>query len=110
MLAMLERMTVDEYLAFDRAAERPHEYIAGTLCRREGANFQHCQTSSNVLRAVGNALQASPFRVYAPPMRVRATADVYLYPDVSIGFGAKFIASESRIIICNKTFCFYKNT
>lgn len=80
-------MTVDEYLAFDRAAERPHEYIAGSLCLRESANFQHCQINSNVLRAVGNALEATPFRVYAPPMRVQAAADVYLYPDVSIGFG-----------------------
>ena len=100
MLAMLERMTVDEYLAFDRAAERPHEYIAGTLCLREGANFQHCQISSNVLRAVGNALQASPFRVYAPPMRVRAAADVYLYPDVSIGFGpAESVDPHNDILI-----------
>ena len=101
MLAMLECMTVDEYLAFDRAAERPHEYIAGTLCLREGANFQHCLINSNVLRAVGNALEASPFRVYAPPMRVQAGADVYLYPDVSIGFGPAESGDPHNDILIN---------
>ncbi len=87
MSTALQRITADEYLAFDRAAERPHELIAGIVYRRADANFRHCMISSNVMGTVGNALKATPFRVYAPQMRVRASANVFLYPDLTIGFG-----------------------
>ncbi len=100
MTALAERLTVDEYLAFDRAAERPHEYIQGSIHGREDANRHHCQILSNILMIVGNALKTTPFRVYAPHMRVRAAANVFLYPDTVIGWGtAVAVDSHNDILI-----------
>lgn len=74
-----------EFLAFERAAERKHQYVGGAVFAMAGASREHNLLVGNIVRALGNALRDRPCEVYPSDMRVKAeTADFYTYPDVSV--------------------------
>jgi len=49
--------TLEEYLKLERKADFKSEYVDGEIVRMAGGSPNHTLISSNVLRAVGNALE-----------------------------------------------------
>lgn len=76
--------TVEDYLALEEAATIKHEYVAGMIHAHAGGTSRHNAISSNVLAALWNAARGGDCRVYGSDMRLRATEDVFYYPDVMV--------------------------
>lgn len=76
--------TVEEYLAFERAAELKHEYISGEVVAMAGATREHILITGNIAQRLRNQLEGKPCETYSNDMRVRATPTTYVYPDVVV--------------------------
>lgn len=78
-----QRLTAEEYLARERAAETKSEFYAGEVFAMTGASRRHNLIVANLVRVLGNQLVDRDCEVYAADMRVRVPAtDSYVYPDV----------------------------
>lgn len=80
--------TPEEYLALERQAEVRSEYFDGEIFAMAGGSQAHSLLASNLIRLLGNALEARPCRVYTSDMRVKVEATgLYTYPDVPVVCG-----------------------
>ena len=94
-------LSVEEYLAFERAADSKHEYDAGEIIAFAGATRRHNLISGNTFRNLGNQLAQKPCEVYMAKMRVRATATAYVYPDVVVVCGEPVFADDEFDTLLN---------
>ncbi|PZR26880.1 MAG: Uma2 family endonuclease [Citrobacter freundii] len=79
------RLSPDEYLAMERAAETKHEYYDGEIVAMSGARLKHLQIASNLLASLSPALREKGCRMFLSDMRVATPGrDGYFYPDGSI--------------------------
>lgn len=94
-------MSVEEYLAFERASEIKHEYFDGEIYAMTGASEAHNLINLNVATALKNQLRGRPCKIYASDMRVKmARSRIYTYPDISIVCGeARFADGEFDTLI-----------
>ena len=95
------KLTVAEYLAFERASESKHEFFDGELFAMTGGTPAHSLIASNFIREAGNALKDRPCVVYTSDLRVKVNATgLYTYPDVTIVCGEqKFDDNQSDTLI-----------
>lgn len=98
-----EPLAIDEYLAFERAAETRHEYHAGEVVAFAGATREHNLITATASRLLGNQLDGKPCEVYVADMRVRATPAAYVYPDVVVVCGEPRFADDEFDILLNPT-------
>jgi len=83
-----QRMTEEEYLAFERASQDKHEYINGEVYLMAGGTLRHSVISGNVLHALIGALAGRGCVVTTSNLRVGVTATrMYTYPDVAVACG-----------------------
>jgi Uma2 family endonuclease len=76
--------TVDEYLRMERQSEIKHEYVNGTVYALAGGTRANSLIAGNLSRALGNALEDSPCRVFDADIKIRVSATIYRYPDVAV--------------------------
>jgi Uma2 family endonuclease len=76
------RLTIPEYLAFERQVETRNEYLAGEIFAMTGASRAHNLIAGNIFREIGTQLRKRPCEVYTADMRVRTPAGLFTYPDV----------------------------
>ncbi|MEP7012870.1 MAG: Uma2 family endonuclease [Acidobacteriota bacterium] len=72
------RISVPDYLAFEREAEQRHELIDGEIVDFSGGTFAHSVISLNLGAELRAALRERPCTVCSPDLRVKA-ADLYTY-------------------------------
>jgi Uma2 family endonuclease len=78
-----ERLTPQEYLARERAAETKSEYVNGFVIAMGGATPRHVLIAANITGELYAQLLERPCRVFSQDLRVRiAEAGMYAYPDV----------------------------
>ena len=81
----IEPVSIEDYLVGERDAEVRHEYVDGELFAMVGASRSHNLLATNLSRALGNALAATPCRVTVSDMKVRPPAATrFYYPDVMV--------------------------
>ena len=82
-----QRLTVQEYLAFERQSEVRHEYLEGEVFAMSGGSRQHNRIAFNVAKVLDATLPPS-CRVYLLDMRLK-TPDTgfFTYPDVAVVCG-----------------------
>jgi Uma2 family endonuclease len=86
--AAAKLMTVEEYLAFERASEERHEYFRGEVFAMSGASLAHTRIAGNIAGALWSTLRDGPCEALPMDMRVRVPATgLYTYPDVSVVCG-----------------------
>ncbi len=102
-LRIEQPLSVEEYLAFERAADNKHEYDDGEIIAFAGASRQHNLVGGNTFRHLGNQLEGRPCEVYMTEMRVRVTPTKYVYPDVAVVCGEPEFADEEFDILLNPT-------
>ncbi len=98
--------TIEEYLAFEGAAEFKHEWRDGEVIAMAGGTSDHALIIANLIRAIGNRLQGKGCRVFASEQRVRSRRPhLYTYPDVTVVCGEREFdpADENRVTILNPT-------
>jgi Uma2 family endonuclease len=95
------RLTPEEYLAIERAAEFKSEYYDGQVFAMSGGTFPHVLTISNLSRSLGNALAPCGCRVLSSDLRVRAAGRAYCYPDVAVVCEAPRFADDQKDTLLN---------
>ena len=86
-------MTVDEYLAFERAAEERHVYVDGEVFAMAGESPAHGDISANLVAALVAQLEGSPCRTRTKDTKVRSgpipedgrgKRGIFSYPDAVV--------------------------
>lgn len=98
-LAQPDRMSEEEYLAFERAAEFRHEFIDGEIYAMTGASEKHVDITYNLTGMLYGALRGSPCRALGNDMRVRISQNRnYTYPDISVVCGERQLVEDEPIM------------
>ncbi len=96
------KLTVEEYLAFERASESKHEYYDGDVFAMTSGTPAHSLIASNFIREAGNALKGRPCVVYTSDLRVKVNpSGLYTYPDVTIVCREQLFDDELRDTLVN---------
>jgi Uma2 family endonuclease len=76
-------MTVEEYLAFEAAAEVKHEYVAGEVYAMSGVTRRHARIITNLIFRLRLAARGSPCDVLSE-VKFRPRRDRFYYPDLLV--------------------------
>lgn len=80
-----QRLTIEEYLAFERRSETRNEYLDGEIFAMAGVSRIHNLVAGNLFGEIRNQLKGRPCEAYTDNMRVRTpSSDLFTYPDVVI--------------------------
>jgi Uma2 family endonuclease len=84
------KMTLAEYLAFERASEEKHEHVNGVVYAMSGGTPEHSALAAALLVALGSALAGKPCRVFTSDARLRVEGTgASTYPDASVVCGPR---------------------
>lgn len=104
MSAPQRRYTPAEYLAYEEAHERRHEYVAGQIYAMSGASTPHVILRDNVLVALHTRLRGGPCRPFGTDLRVRTPdTEFYTYPDVTAVCGPPAFDEGNSATLLNPT-------
>ncbi|MGH9722091.1 MAG: Uma2 family endonuclease [Bryobacteraceae bacterium] len=96
------RMTEEEYLARERAAEYKSEYIDGEVFAMAGTSLRHARIVTNLTIELGNKLEGTPCSAFVTDVRLRIPpARVYTYPDISVVCGPPAVAGDRQDTLLN---------
>ena len=95
------KLTVEEYLAFDAASDEKYDLVDGYLKSVQGmagGTMEQSALNANVIRHLGNALDAKPCRVFDSNLKVRiGHKQKYRYPDALVVCGTpEFDESDTK--------------
>lgn len=97
----ITKLSVEEYLARDRAAEWPSEYHDGEVFPMVAVSWAHSHISSNVTRGLGNLLAKTPCSVAGAGLRVRASGTQFVIPDLVVVCGKPVLTDEHQDTLIN---------
>lgn len=98
-------MSEDEYIAFEAKSKIKHEFMDGEIFAMAGATRRHNLATTNISRALGNALEETDCEVYANDFRVKIRDGHYVYPDVAAACG-DILTENSEMTLLNPTVIF----
>ena len=100
----ITKVTEEEYLRLERAAEHKSEFIDGEILAMSGGSPKHALLAANWVRELGNQLRGKHCRVFTSDLRVRtASTGSYVYPDVSVVCGKLAMHDATDDVITNPT-------
>ena len=76
--------TPEEYLEFERAAERRHEYVGGYVYERADCIARHVLIAGNLTGLLWIHLKGGPCLVMNSQTRLHAAVDLFYYPDLMV--------------------------
>ena len=80
-----QKMSIQEYLEMENAADEKHEYYKGEIFAMSGAKMPHNRIASNLLIALGLKLKGKKCQPYGSDARIHIeTNTLFTYPDISI--------------------------
>ena len=83
-----KKLSVEEYLQFERESPEKHEFYQGEVFAMAGAGRRHNLIFSNLFIAVGTRLKGTRCRPYGSDLRVHIPENsLFTYPDISIFCG-----------------------
>jgi len=97
----VEKLSVDEYLAYDRASEVRNEYHDGQMFPVGAASLAHSLLLINTGRRLAERLDGTPCRVTVASLRVRVSPSKYVYPDLLVYCGKPTLTDEHNDTITN---------
>lgn len=101
-----DRLSPEEYLRLERAAETKSEYLDGVMYAMSGASFAHNFIVGGLVWSLRSRLP-SRCRVSSSDLKVQVSNPTcYFYPDVSVVCGTPEAADDRRDIVLNPTIVF----
>ncbi len=98
------RLTPEQYLESERAAEFRSEYYCGQIFAMAGGSYQHFQIIGNVTGELHAALKKRPCSVGSNDLRLRVSPQgLYTYPDVVVICGDPRFADNQQDTLLNPT-------
>lgn len=81
-------VTIEEYLASEKASSVRHEYVDGEIHAMSGVSRQHSRITMNVGARLWAAARGGPCRIHQSEVMLRVGNVVY-YPDVMVACGVE---------------------
>jgi Uma2 family endonuclease len=100
------KLTEEQYLALDRAAESRSEFVAGEMFAMSGTSMQHGRLQRNLITALTVRLGVGPCEAFGSDFRVRVSGRMYTYPDVLVVCGEPALADEHQDVLLNPAVIF----
>lgn len=97
-------LSIEEFLAWEKAQPERYEYVAGSIYAMAGMSDEHNQLSTNLITACAAHL-TPPCRVRAEGLKVQIGA-TFLYPDAMILCSPPLFFNARRDTILNPTVIF----
>jgi Uma2 family endonuclease len=97
------RLTEEEYLALENAAEFKSEFYDGVMYAMAGTTPAHSLVTANLTSQLWQALRQRPCRVYVSDLRVRSNRDTYTYPDIAVACSEPRFAEKYKNTLINPT-------
>jgi Uma2 family endonuclease len=97
----ITKLTEEQYLALDRAAEFKSEYFDGEMFGMSGGSMEHARLQKNITGELYNALRESDCEPFGSDFRVRVSSRMYTYPDVSVVCGKPALADDHQDVLLN---------
>lgn len=101
-----QRMTVEEYFAFDEASELKWEYLDGMVFEvyaMAGASPNHVRITNNAAFLLNSQLRDKGCEVFSSDLRVKLNAKTYAYPDVVVVCGKPEFGGHKDETLLNPT-------
>ena len=95
------KITPEEYLRLERAAEFRTEYLHGEIFSMAGASGSHNYIAGNIYNFLRNAFKNGKCKVYMSDMRVSPNANGYFYPDVVVACNKIHFLDEKEDTLLN---------
>lgn len=100
--AARQRLTAEEYLARERAAEYRSEYFDGEIFAMAGASPEHSLIVGNLAAVLVPQLRGRPCRVHPGDLRVKVSeTGLYTYPDLLVVCGESRFEDDRRDTLLN---------
>ena len=100
--ALSTRLSPEEYLAIERAADRKSDYWNGEMFAQAGASERHGTIVANLVFSLVGALKGRPCKVYANDLRLQVAATgLYTYPDLLVICGPPEFSDEVQDMVRN---------
>jgi len=79
------KLTVEEYLQFEKESPQKHEYFKGEIFAMAGAGARHNVIFSNLFGELAYRLKGKPCKPYGSDLRIHIPENtLFTYPDISI--------------------------
>lgn len=94
--------TPEDYLNFERKADKRHEFLDGEIYQMAGESLSHSRVCMSLAREVGNKLKGKKCEALSPNMKVRtSTASLFSYPDLTIVCGEPLFHDAKKDVLVN---------
>lgn len=96
------KISVDDYLTGEEVSPVRYEYLHGDVYAMAGASQNHGRITMNFANLLLNKLRNSSCEVFAEGMKVKASEEVFYYPDVLVTCEGNFenrYYAESPVLI-----------
>ena len=97
----VSKLTEEQYLAIERAAEFRSEFVDGETFARAAVSISHLRIQGNLLGEVYKASRGSAFEPFGSDSRVRVSSQAYVYPDVTVVCGEQQPIDEHDDLLTN---------
>jgi Uma2 family endonuclease len=98
----LHRMSVDEYVALDRASTERWEYVGGEAFAMAGASPEHGLVTKNVAVALTLALRGKPCHALPDGQKIASRVTrAYHYPDAIVVCGTPSVDPDEEHALIN---------
>ena len=84
MALVQQKMTLEEFLAWEDLQPERHEFYSGEVFAMVGGRRIHERVIANLSRHLGNHLAGSACQVFAAGMKLQLADNTVLYPDVMV--------------------------
>ncbi len=84
----ITKMTVEEYIEFDKNSEERYEYFDGEVFAMAGGSSNHARIGGNAYESLQRKLRGKNCEAFNSDMRIKVPAAfLYRYPDASVVCG-----------------------
>jgi Uma2 family endonuclease len=97
----VHKLSVEEYLALDRAAEQRSEYYDGEIFPVVAATWEHARVAANAVRRLSERLDGHACQAASSSIRIQVSPTKFVYPDLVVVCGNPAFADEARDTITN---------
>jgi Uma2 family endonuclease len=102
-----QKLTIEEYLAWENAATEKHEYYRGEIFAMSGAKMVHNHITSNLLTGLGTRLKGKPCKPFGSDTRVHILSNtLFTYPDITVICGKEETLNNDGFNVLNPTVIF----
>ncbi len=99
-----EKMSIEEYLEMENAADEKHEYYKGEIFARPGSKVLHNIIVINFFGAFGQKLKEKKCTIFNSDQRIHTPSNTFFtYPDISIICGEIITLNNDDYNVLNPT-------